>query len=137
MRINPQVSTFRVGLVGAGYVSEFHVKALQRLPEVRIVGITDLAPDRARAVASRFGITAYPSLGAMAAAGLDVVHVLTPPSSHTAVALEALELGAPVLVEKPLATNVGEGERMAVTCEEGCRRVIVIHTILYATVSMD
>ena len=31
---------FSVGLVGAGYVSEFHIKALRRLPNVRLVGIT-------------------------------------------------------------------------------------------------
>ena len=58
--------TFRVGLVGAGYVSEFHIAALKREPRARIVGITDL--DQARAKAT--GLGTFPSLKAMAAEGL-------------------------------------------------------------------
>src|SRR5260370_10489149 len=72
---------FRVGLVGAGYVSEFHIQALKRLPHVRIVGISDLDEASAKATAQRFGISCYASLNAMAGQGLDVVHVLTPPRS--------------------------------------------------------
>src|SRR5580704_15297600 len=94
---------YRVGLVGAGYVSEFHIKALKRLPNVRLVGITDLDVGRAQATAQSFGIAAFPSLKVMAAEGLDFVHVVTPLRSHVTVALEALSLGCHVLVEKPLA----------------------------------
>jgi predicted dehydrogenase len=83
--------SFRVGLVGAGYISEFHIRALRRLSNVSIVGIADLDFSRARAVAERFGIPlSFPSLREMAAEGLDVVHVLTPPASHAEVAIEAL-----------------------------------------------
>jgi len=126
----PPQRLFRVGLVGAGYVSEFHVRALQRLPEVRVVGITDLREERARAVAARFGIAAYPSLDAMAAAGLDVVHVLTPPASHTAVALDALRRGCHVLVEKPLATSVEDCDRLAAASAAAGRHVCVSHSML-------
>ncbi len=126
----PSRQPFRVGLVGAGYVSEFHVRALQRLPDVRIIGITDLLEDRARAVATRFGLTAYPSLEAMAAAGLDVVHVLTPPASHTPVALAALRQGCHVLVEKPLATTVEECDRLAAASAAVGRQVCVSHSML-------
>src|SRR6266581_9124598 len=96
-------TNYRVVLVGAGNISEFHVQALRRLPNVTLVGVTDLDPCRAHALAERFRLPgAYPSLDALVEAGLDVVHVLTPPSSHSAVALRALELGCHVLVEKPL-----------------------------------
>ncbi|MGH7366768.1 MAG: Gfo/Idh/MocA family protein, partial [Candidatus Rokuibacteriota bacterium] len=122
--------TFRVGLVGAGYVSEFHIRALQRLPEVRITGITDLLAERAGAVAARFGLTAYPSLEAMAAAGLDVVHVLTPPASHTRVAVDALHRGCHVLVEKPLATTVEECDRLSAESAAAGRQVCVGHSML-------
>jgi predicted dehydrogenase/nucleoside-diphosphate-sugar epimerase len=121
---------FRVGLVGAGYVSEFHIRALQRLPEIRIVGITDLVEERARAVAARFGIAAWPSLEAMAEAGLDAVHVLTPPASHTTVALDALRRGCHVLVEKPLATSVEECDRLIAESAAVGRHVCVGHSML-------
>lgn len=121
---------FRVGLVGAGYVSGFHIKALRRLPNVRIVGITDIDEARAREVANRFGIAAFRSLKIMATEGLDVVHVLTPPASHAAVALEALALGCHVLVEKPLATSVEDCERLAEEARARNRKVCVNHSLL-------
>ncbi len=121
---------YRVGLVGAGYVSEFHIKALKRLPNVRIVGITDLDGARARATAQRFGITSHPSLKVMAAEGLDVVHVLTPPDNHVDVALEALSLGCHVLVEKPLATSVEDCDRLIAESQARNLRVCVNHTLL-------
>jgi len=121
---------YRVGLVGAGYVSEFHIQALKRLPHVRIVGITDIDPARAKATANRFGIAAHPSLKVMAAEGLDVVHVLTPPDSHADVALEALSLGCHVLVEKPLATSVEDCDQLAAESQARNLRVCVNHSLL-------
>jgi len=121
---------YRVGLVGAGYVSEFHIKALKRLPHVRIVGIADLDESRAKATAQQFGITAHASLKAMGSEGLDVVHVLTPPDSHVNVALEALSLGCHVLVEKPLATSVEDCERLIAESEARSLRVCVNHSLL-------
>jgi predicted dehydrogenase/nucleoside-diphosphate-sugar epimerase len=121
---------YRVGLVGAGYVSEFHIKALKRLPNVRLVGITDLDAARAKATAQSFGIAAFPSLKVMAAEGLDVVHVLTPPSIHVTVALEALSLGCHVLVEKPLATSVEDCDRLIAESQARGLRVCVNHSLL-------
>jgi predicted dehydrogenase/nucleoside-diphosphate-sugar epimerase len=121
---------YRVGLVGAGSVSEFHIQALKRLPNVRIVGVTDLDVARARATAHRFGITSHLSLKVMAAEGLDVVHVLTPPSSHVDVALEALSLGCHVLVEKPLAASVEDCDRLIAEGQARGLRVCVNHSLL-------
>jgi predicted dehydrogenase/nucleoside-diphosphate-sugar epimerase len=122
--------SYRVGLVGAGYVSEFHIQALKRLPKVRLVGITDIDEARARATAQRFGIASHPSLKVMAAEGLDVVHVLTPPDSHVDVALEALSLGCHVLVEKPVATSVEDCERLAAESRSRNLRVCANHFLL-------
>ena len=123
---------FRVGLVGAGYISEFHIRALRRLQNVTIVGITDMDVTRAREVAVRAGIAhAYSSLKDMVAEGLDVVHVLTPPAAHAAVAVEALERGCHVLVEKPLATSPEECDRIATAAKTAGKRVCVDHSMLY------
>ena len=70
----------RVGLVGAGYIAEHHVGALRAIPNVEIVGIVDLDQEKARRFAAQRKIGGvFSSLTAMAAAGLDVVHVLTSP----------------------------------------------------------
>src|SRR5690606_19055219 len=93
---------FRAGMVGAGNISEFHIYAVKAAsPLVELVGVTDLDAKRAQATADKHGTKAYSSLEALVAAGANVIHVLTPPSSHVPVALAALEHGCHVLVEKP------------------------------------
>lgn len=122
----------RVGLVGAGYVSQFHIQALQRLANVQLVGIADMEESRARTVAEQFGLPAsFPSLEAMCAERLDVVHVLTPPASHADVALEALKHGCDVLVEKPMATSVEDCDRIEQAGKAAGKTVCVNHSLLY------
>ena len=109
----------RVGLVGAGYVSTYHARALRSLPYVDIVGIADLAEDRAAAIAEQFRIPkVYPSLQAMAEARPQVIHILTPPGSHAPLALQALDMGCHVFVEKPMAETAADCDRMIASARE-------------------
>jgi predicted dehydrogenase len=102
----------RVALVGAGYVSAYHIRALETLPHVQIVGIADQSVDRARALARRFAIPGvFASLSDMRPARPDVVHILTPPASHAALAIEALEMGCDVFVEKPWRRRLPNAKR--------------------------
>jgi len=111
--------SLRVAIVGAGYVSGHHINALQSLGWVDIVGIADIDPDLASSVASKFAIPcATRSLAELAACRPDAVYVLTPPSSHCALALEALEMGCHVFVEKPMAETVAECDRMIALATE-------------------
>jgi 2-alkyl-3-oxoalkanoate reductase len=121
----------RVGLAGAGYISEFHVAALRRVPAVELLGVYDVDGTRAAQAGERFGTAAYPSLAAMRAAGAECIHVLTPPHTHAAVALEALGLGCHVLVEKPLAVEVSDCERIEALASEKGLKACVNHSLLF------
>jgi predicted dehydrogenase/nucleoside-diphosphate-sugar epimerase len=121
--------TFRVGIVGAGYVAAHHLRALRDLPFVETVGITDLDEVRASQLAARFKVSGvYPSLSKMASAQPDVMHVLTPPASHRALAVEALSMGCHVLVEKPMAETVSECDEMIACARENGRVLSVNHS---------
>jgi 2-alkyl-3-oxoalkanoate reductase len=122
--------TFRVGLIGAGYVSRYHVQALRRLAGVRLVGICDVDAARAEAAARDAGTQAFTSAGALLDAGVDVVHVLTPPATHAALTIEALDHGCHVLVEKPLAASVEECDRIAEAAARAGTCVSVQHSLL-------
>jgi predicted dehydrogenase/nucleoside-diphosphate-sugar epimerase len=128
----PQETQLRVGLVGAGYISEFHARAIQRVPNARIVGIADVVDSRATALAGRFGIPkVFPNMEAMMNEGVDVIHVLTPPDTHAQLAIAALKNGCHVLVEKPLAINAEEVDRISVAATAAQKSVCVNHSMLY------
>jgi predicted dehydrogenase len=104
----PKATIERVGIIGAGRIAALHLQALKRLPGVRVTGILDLDPDAARALAARFGVEGHftDSDRFYEAAAPQLVHVLTPPHIHAAVALDALRRGVHVLVEKPAVLTV-------------------------------
>src|SRR5271170_4821323 len=128
----PPDTRLRVGLVGAGYISEFHARAIQRVPNARIVGIADVVNSRAEALATRFNIPKiFPTLEAMMNDGVDVIHILTPPDTHARLAIAALKNGCHVLVEKPLAVNAEEVDRISAAAEAAQKSVCVNHSMLY------
>ncbi len=125
-------SQLRVGVVGAGVIAETHIPYIRKAGGL-VVGLADVSLVRANEIADRFAIqNIYRGVGDMiAAAAPDVVHVLTPPHTHAAVAVDALERGVHVLVEKPLAVKTTEVEAMARAAERGGAMLCVDHNRLF------
>ncbi len=121
----------KAGLVGAGAISESHIKGLKRLPYVDIVGVADVDEGRARALADRCGVPrSFPSLDKLLESHPDVIHVLTPPEAHAENTIQSLSAGCHVLVEKPLATSVEECDRIAAAARRAEKIVCVDHSLL-------
>lgn len=119
----------RVGVVGAGYVSTHHLRALRDLPFVQLVGICDFDGARATRMAQQFGVErVFGSLGEMAEARPDVIHILTPPQSHCSLSIQAMEMGCHVFVEKPMAETVEECDRMIEAARRTGRVLSINHS---------
>jgi predicted dehydrogenase len=103
----------RVGIVGCGSIARAHALAYQNNPQAELVGVYDILPERTDDYAARFGVTGYRSASELIEARPDVVSVATPPGSHTAVAVELLEGGCSVLLEKPPAINLADMDTLA------------------------
>lgn len=129
----PLTGTIRVGIVGAGLVSDLHIRGLRRLEGVEIAGICDADAARAERKAAQHGIPAWfgSQRELLAAARPHVVHLLTPPWTHADLCLEAFEAGAHAYVEKPLAVSVADCERMRDGAERSGRRLCVGHCMVY------
>ncbi|MGN6222339.1 NAD-dependent epimerase/dehydratase family protein [Pseudoxanthomonas sp.] len=128
----------RVAIVGAGYVATHHLSALKRLDFVDVVGICDSQLPAAQALAKRFGVArAVARLEELADALPQAVYVLTPPSSHPAIALAALDMGCHVLVEKPMADSVADCEAMIARAQARGRLLGVNHSDLFDPVLMQ
>jgi predicted dehydrogenase/nucleoside-diphosphate-sugar epimerase len=104
----------KVGLVGCGHIAAIHIQAIRAVDGAEIVGVADAFEDYAGAFAAQFGVPRVfnSATRLIEETRPDVVHVLTPPVTHCRVALECLERGCHVLVEKPMTLDVSEAEQM-------------------------
>jgi len=130
-------SKLRVAIIGAGYVARYHIMALRRLDFVEIIAICDINTKLAGTLAATYGIGAVLSDPAdLVPMKPDAVYVLTPPSSHCALALQALDMGAHVFVEKPMAESVAECDAMIESAREKNLVLSVDHSDLFDPVIM-
>jgi predicted dehydrogenase len=110
------MSALRIGVVGSRFAAHLHLLAYRRVygVEARLVGVSSPTAERREAFARETGATAYPTLAAMLP-HVDVVDVCSPPATHEPSALEAIDAGKHVVVEKPFtgAFTPGGGDRAA------------------------
>ena len=107
--------TIRVGLLGAGYIADWHSKALRSVRGARVVAVCDQSTGRAEALAAKCGAErAFATLDDMLAeANLDAVHVLLPPTAHAAAARTLLGRGVAAYIEKPLCVRSDDARELA------------------------
>lgn len=119
----------RIGIIGTGMIATSgHIPAWKDLPEdVEIAGVADILADRAELIARREGIPhAYGDWEKMLAElDLDIVSVCTPNAYHKAQAVAALQAGAHVLCEKPVATSYADAVEMFAAAAAAGRTLMV------------
>ena len=127
-------SVRRVGLVGAGYIADWHAQGLRSVENVELAAVCDRVTARAQALAGKFGVAqVYGSLEDMLAAErLDAVHVLLPPDQHFEAARTALEAGVNVFLEKPMCDRAADCETLVRLAAERGLRLGVGHNFLFA-----
>src|SRR6185295_3811241 len=115
----PAVTPLRVAVVGCGDIAAVHLDAILDAAGAELVGVCDVHDER-RAAASGLGnCPGFADLTAMLdAVAPDVVHVCTPHHRHADLAAQCLARGVSVLVEKPVAHTVADGERLASVAED-------------------
>jgi len=107
----------RVGVVGVGYLGRFHAQKYAAIPEVELVGLADIIPDRAQEWAEKLRTRAFqhhrPLLGEV-----EAVSVVVPTEHHHQIAKEFFQAGCDVLVEKPLSADLGEADDLIATARK-------------------
>ncbi|WP_284646121.1 Gfo/Idh/MocA family protein [Paenibacillus silviterrae] len=104
----------KIAVIGAGSISEMHLRSYQNNPQAELYAICDLNEERARTKAEKYGIpriyTDYREL--LTDSEIDAVSICTWNNSHAPISIAALEAGKHVLVEKPLCKTVDEALRV-------------------------
>jgi predicted dehydrogenase len=127
----PPHAGLRVGVAGIGYWGSKHVRTMRSLDSVASVVVIDPSAEHVARLRHSFPeVAAFPDLES-ALPHIDAVIIATPPSTHASLACAAMEAGKHVLVEKPFATNVLDGQRMCALAEERGVVLMVGHTFEY------
>jgi len=101
-----------IAVIGSGRIGTLRARLAAKHPSVGFLAISDLDPARARALAEQTGADFHSgdNLEAIARPEVTAVIVSTPEGEHAAPVCRALELGKPVLVEKPIALTLKDAE---------------------------
>ena len=117
----------RIAVAGAGLIGQAHMTLLQRSPDAQLAAVVDPSPQAAQS-AQAAGVPWFASLDELLAHSRpDAVVLATPNALHVPQALQCLEAGLAVLVEKPVATSVQEARQLVQASEQCQGRVLVGH----------
>jgi UDP-N-acetyl-2-amino-2-deoxyglucuronate dehydrogenase len=121
------MNKLRTAIIGCGKVGHVHAKALQQIEESSFTAVQSRNIARAREFGAKYGVNAYDNVKEMVTKEkIDVVIICTPHPEHKNPAIDALNAGAHVLVEKPLAVTLADCDEMIHTAAKNNKNLGVI-----------
>ena len=118
---------YNIAIAGCGKVAHLHAKAISGIANARLAGVWSRKKETAEAFASQFNVTPYREISRMVIREkIDLVIICTPHPYHRQPAVEAASAGANVLVEKPLAAELGDCDAIIEACLNNNVRLGVI-----------
>jgi predicted dehydrogenase len=115
-----------VAVLGVGEHGKKHAREFQQVAGAELIGVYDLRPERAQAVAAELKVQPFASLEE-ALGAVRAVSVVIPPTDHAAVARQAFARGIDVLLEKPITRTVEEAEELTALAKREGRILQVGH----------
>ncbi len=116
----------RVGVIGVGYLGQFHAEKYSQMENVQLVGVADIDRARAEAIAAKYDSRAYTDYRDLLGS-VDAVSIVVPTESHFNVGLESLKRDVDVLIEKPMTTTLKQADTLIDLAESKSRILQVGH----------
>jgi nucleoside-diphosphate-sugar epimerase/predicted dehydrogenase len=112
--VKKDYKTIKIGIVGCGLNSDYHISFSRDYPGSKIVGVVDKDENNAKKCSGKYNIqNNFSRIEELVEFEKpDVIHIVTPPHTHFPLAKEAIQLGCHVLVEKPMALNLKEARKL-------------------------
>lgn len=117
----------RVGVIGAGAMGKNHIRIYSEMPDVELAGISDIDRALVEELAEQYQTKAFTNYKELLNEGLDAVSIVVPTKMHRQVAIDAIEAGAHVLVEKPIADTVENADAIIKAAKDKKRLAMVGH----------
>lgn len=117
----------RIAVAGAGYIGQAHIGVIQDSHNAVLSAIVDPSP-AAAALAEKAGVPCFASLDELLERDRpDGLILATPNHLHVPQALQCIAAGLPILLEKPIATTLEDGERLVAAAEQAGAKVLIGH----------
>jgi predicted dehydrogenase len=117
-----------MGIIGINGIGRTHIRLAQQNDQVKLTALADTDESSLRKQAARLKVRGFHDYREMLAAGdLDLVTIATPHGLHAQMGMDCLEAGLHILVEKPLATQIGEAEALVKIARTRNLRIAVGH----------
>lgn len=122
----------KVAVIGVGSMGGNHARVYSELPDANLVGVCDVNEDSVNLVSSKFNTRAYTNLlELLDKENPDAVSIAVPTALHEEIASVALEFGTHVLIEKPIAATLDEGQRLIDLAKSLDRKLMVGHIVRF------
>lgn len=120
--------TIKAAVIGVGSMGRNHARIYWELPTTDLVGVADANKITADGIASRYNTKGYTDFRQMLDEQQpDIVTIAVPTSHHLEIALEAIRRGIHLLIEKPIAFSVEEGNQIIAAAEDAGVKLTVGH----------
>jgi UDP-N-acetyl-2-amino-2-deoxyglucuronate dehydrogenase len=118
---------FRIGIVGCGRISQYHVDAIGKVEGLTLAAVCDIDAARAEATGENAGVPWFTSLDTMLKdAELDIVAVCTPSGLHPEHGIAAARAGKHVVSEKPMALSLEGADALIAACDKAGTKLFVV-----------
>jgi predicted dehydrogenase len=124
-------NTIRVAVVGVGEFGRNHARVWSQMEGAELVGVVDSHSERAAQVAAEFKTRVIRDVYALATEKIDAVSLAVPTSEHGRMGCNLLDSGMDVLVEKPMASSVGEANGLIASAQRANRILQIGHLERY------
>lgn len=122
----------KFGILGCGMVANVHARAIKEIGDSELVAVCDSDRERVRVFAEQYGAHPYFDYGEMLASDIDVVCVCTPSCFHARNAIDALEAGKHVVLEKPMAFTSAEADKVIASSDKSGKKITVISQLRFS-----
>lgn len=109
--------SLKIGVIGVGSMGKHHARIFHALPGVNLFAISDINEASVQEIANKYSTQACTDYKEMLA-HVDVVSIASPTATHYEVAIDCLNAGKHILVEKPLAKTAEEAEKIVALAKE-------------------
>ncbi len=118
------MNEIRVGVIGVGYLGQYHAEKYSQMDNVNLVGVADIDQARAEAIAARYDSRAFKDYRDLLCK-VDAVSIVVPTESHFDVGLESLKRDVDVMIEKPMTTTLEQADKL-IEIAETKRRILQV-----------